>query len=93
MRMFPGSVEDLMQKIATPEDLQQIAALQCLRHALTNLTAAEVRFDTGQTGANWYKIKDVAIEARTVKDPGVIVVSLEPADPPRFARVQSEEET
>lgn len=65
------------------ENVERIA-LVALREALKNLTMADVRFNIGRTGANWFKIRDVALYSNNIADPGSIVVLLEPASNTSF---------
>ncbi len=57
-------------------------ALIALREALRNLSLAQVRFNTGRTGANWFKIQDVALYSDSVEDNGHIIVLLEASEKP-----------
>ena len=56
-------------------------ALSALREALRHLPLARVRFDTGRTGANLFRIRDLIVRADRLEDNGVIMVLLEPAEP------------
>jgi hypothetical protein len=62
----------------------EVANLVALREALKHLVNAQVRFDTGRTGANWFAIDDVEVHAQGTLDPGVIIVRLKESTAPEL---------
>ncbi len=69
----------IVTSATTPESVAVVA----LREALKHLVAAQVRFDTGQTGNNWFKVDDVELRAEGALDPGLIIVRLIASDSPQ----------